>query len=102
LNNFSAGQPISLCLQNLQVKLPRINWLPAVVNAINKIKANNRNGSNLIISKTIPAINGIRVTNKSGIMSFQVNLLLQKSELSPFLKNNELTLPLANPQVLPQ
>jgi hypothetical protein len=34
LNNLSAGQPSSLCLQYLQVKVPRINPLPAVVNAI--------------------------------------------------------------------
>ena len=29
LNNFSAGQPISLCLQNLQAKEPRTNPFPA-------------------------------------------------------------------------
>jgi hypothetical protein len=102
LNNLSAGQPNSLCLQYLQVKVPRINPLPAVANAIIANKVIRRSKSNLIMSNTIPMITGISETNKSGIISFQDILLLQKFKGSPFLKNNELILPLPNPQVLPQ
>jgi len=102
LNNLSAGQPDSLWLQYLQVKLPRINPFPIVVNPIIMITANKRVKSKLIIISTIPIMNGTRETNKSGIISFQDISLLQKFAGSPLLKNKALSLPLPNPQVLPQ
>jgi hypothetical protein len=58
--------------------------------------------SNLIINRIIPITNGINNTNKSGIMSRQDISLIQNFELSPFLNNNELSLPFPNPHVLPQ
>jgi hypothetical protein len=102
LNSLSAGQPNSLCLQYLQVNFPRINPLPTVVKIINNIIAISNIISNFVINKNIPIAIGINVTNKSGIMSFQDIFLSQNFEGSPLLKNEELSLPLPNPQVLPQ
>ncbi len=67
LNNSSAGQPISLCLQYLQVRLPRINPFPAVVRTIKVTVANSRIKSNSIIIKTMPIIRGTREIKRSGL-----------------------------------
>jgi len=65
LNNCSAEQPISLCLQYLHVRLARINPFPIVVKPINMIVAKSRIRLNLIIIKTIAIRSGTREINKS-------------------------------------
>jgi hypothetical protein len=102
LNNAYAGQPNSFCLQYLQVNVPRIKPLPIVVNIISNNNAVNRIKSNFKIIRIIPITKGINDTKISGIISFQVMFALQKFEVSPCLKNNELSLPLPNPHVLRQ
>ena len=102
LNNCSAGHPISLCLQYLQVRLPRIKLFPVVDNTTISIAANNKMKLNLMIIITIAVRRGIRETSRSGIISFHVKLFSQNFDGSPFLKNRELSLPLPKPQVLPQ
>jgi hypothetical protein len=66
------------------------------------IAANSKIRLNLIIISAIAITSGIRDTNKSGIISFQVMLFSQNFVGSPLLKNNELSLPLPKPQVFPQ
>lgn len=47
-------------------------------------------------------MSGTSEINKSGITSFQDIFLSQNFEGLPLLKKKELSLPLPNPQVLPQ
>ena len=76
LNSFSAGQPISLCLQNLQAKEPRTKPFPAEVRSTNNTTNESINQLKFNINKAIPASMGIIETRKSGSMSFQVILFL--------------------------
>jgi hypothetical protein len=101
LNNCSAGQPISLCLQNLQAKELRTKPFPAEVSITNKTIRIKINQLKLNINNTIPTTTGIIETKKSGRISFQLILRLRNAFGFPFLKNNELILPFPKAQYFP-
>jgi len=71
LNNCSAGQPISLCLQNLQAKEPRTKLFPAEVRIANNTINSRINQLKLNINNALPTNKGIIETRKSGSISFQ-------------------------------
>jgi hypothetical protein len=93
LNSISAEHPSSLCLQYLQANDPRIKPFPIVVNIKSNTNADNRRRSNLVIRRVTPMSKGIKDIKISGIIFFHVKSLTQNFEISPFLKNHELSLP---------
>ena len=100
-NNCVAGQPISLCLQNLHETELLIK--PVTGNAIMLSTITNDNivHEKFLNKLTIPIAIGTIETRKSGNMSSHVIFLDKNRSGVPFLKKIEQILPLPNAQFFP-
>jgi len=85
LKNWSAGQPISRCLQNLQAKEPRIMAGPPTDRMINSRIMPIRMREKSMMVRMMPPIRGNMATRKSGRRSVMVTVLCVKRVGFPFL-----------------
>jgi hypothetical protein len=101
LNNCSAGQPSSFCLQYLQANEPLKNAFPPIESMTNTTIKTSISQVKSLIKIMIPPIRGKIMTRKSGIKSFHAISFSIKLSGFPFLKSIAHNLPLPSPQVLP-
>lgn len=101
LKSFSAGHPISRCLQYLQNKYPLV--IPAPVNDMKKIIITKARivHENSWIKLYIPKMIGMRPTKKSGIILIKVIFLFANCSGLPFLQNIGAIFPFPKPHSFP-
>ena len=101
LNNCSAGQPSSFCLQYLQANEPLNKAFPHKESTVKITINTNISQVKSMIKAMIPPTRGKIRTKKSGIKSFHEISVSVNLSGSPFLKNRGDSLPLPRPQNLP-
>ena len=97
LKSFSAGHPISRCLQYLQNKYPLV--IPAPINDMKKIVITKTRiiHEKFCIKLYIPKMIGMRPTRKSGIIWINVIFLFANCSGLPFLHNIGAIFPFPRP-----